>query len=910
MDPKDGPKNKRPKLGEGATPTGVQPRPAHVNIHRTRTRPVPAAPARPSQEMTAVAPPPKSAAAAPAQSSHPGPSDTLADPDPAATEALDDIPLDIDEPATVVVALPTTPQRDPNPQASPQSRKLTAQAPALAESPGPSRKHTAQRPLQGAEPSQHPGPPVLSPVGVAAPRVPNSPQGSAATVDATRRPTAQRPALGDAPAGSRRHTSQRPAVAAPPEGPTQPGPAAPGVAAPRGAQPRDTVATAEDTPRLRRRATRESPDEVPLGAPLKSRPLVKRVLNAARPRRRDPWWFDSEATMIAEIDPDGVPMGIASGMTRMFESPLQAASLKFVLISTWLVMGALTLYGARDIQATVLHDESLASHESLVAAANGLQRFATAIGPARLRDGIDKALAPMKQRTPELDEAWAVDTRAPNQSPRASGRVAQAPTGRTDRPKDQLSQRILIVGASSIQFYLGAELERRFETYKNVTTHRFGKLGTGLARPDMFDWPKHLPKLLEGFKPNLVIGQFGGNDGQPLDLPSGENVLFGSEAWEKEYRRRVELIVDMVQKSGAQMVMLGMPITRHPNHSERLEAVNRVTEQATELAGGVYIPTWDLAATDDGKSRETINYQGKTGAMYLADGIHYGRLGAAYVAEKLAARMERLLELTPADENRAITVKLDLDSAARGKKTSYLAFVPQATRRSDERIPVLYLLHGAGGSWIELSEHAHFLLQELATKHRLVIVTPDGDADGWYVDSGRLQGANIQTYLLDELMPEVERRLPVSSRRSVAGISMGGNGAIAMALKRPGTFTSVSSLSGALDLTAVTGRKALIDRLGDYDENRAEWEANSALHLVRAHPEEAKKLPLLLSIGREDLWAPSNQAFHKLLGDLGIAHDYKETPGSHGWNLWLSMLPEHVAWHADRLHQTTAASAQ
>ena len=47
-----------------------------------------------------------------------------------------------------------------------------------------------------------------------------------------------------------------------------------------------------------------------------------------------------------------------------------------------------------------------------------------------------------------------------------------------------------------MQYYLGSELERRLETYRGVITHRFGKLGTGLARPDNFNWPKQLDRLL------------------------------------------------------------------------------------------------------------------------------------------------------------------------------------------------------------------------------------------------------------------------------------------------------------------------------------------------------------------------------------------------------------------------------
>jgi len=97
-------------------------------------------------------------------------------------------------------------------------------------------------------------------------------------------------------------------------------------------------------------------------------------------------------------------------------------------------------------------------------------------------------------------------------------------------------------------------------------------------------------------------------------------------------------------------------------------------------------------------------------------------------------------------------------------------------------------------------------MQALAAQYGLVIVTPDGDPGGWYVDSARVEGANIQSYLLKELVPDVDHRLPVSSYRAVSGLSMGGNGAIALALKQPGTFHAVSSLSGVVELATVQDR--------------------------------------------------------------------------------------------------------
>ena len=80
--------------------------------------------------------------------------------------------------------------------------------------------------------------------------------------------------------------------------------------------------------------------------------------------------------------------------------------------------------------------------------------------------------------------------------------------------------------------------------------------------------------------------------------------------------------------------------------------------------------------------------------------------GAAYVAQRLAWRLERYLQLTPKDDGLAVAIRMELKSQARDKETAYLAFVPQATMRAAlspagagpaDKLPVLYLLHGSGG---------------------------------------------------------------------------------------------------------------------------------------------------------------------------------------------------------------------
>ena len=603
-----------------------------------------------------------------------------------------------------------------------------------------------------------------------------------------------------------------------------------------------------------------------------------------------------DATSIVQLVPDSVPPGVR-GRTRGAPAPLPAgASPRSVVASVWIVILVLTLYGARDVQSFVLHDETLARNSELVGLANGLYSLSARLGLARLRDSLDEAFSPMKQKTAGKWPVGEAQAAAPGGPPDST--PEKCPAASSEVP----STRILVVGASSIEYYLGAELERRLETYRDVVVHRFGKLGTGLARPDNFDWPRQLAALLASFQPEVVIGQFGGNDAQPLRVERGRTALFGTKEWDKEYTRRVRAVTDQVRAAGARLVLLGMPVTRDKGLAGKYAHLNAVTRKATEARGGSYLDTWDIAANPRGQYRSTLSSGGKRGRMYLADGVHYSRLGATHVARRLCWRLERHLELLPGDEGLAPVTRYEVVSHARGAITSYLAFIPASARKGEERLPVLYLLHGADGAWTDFSEHAHELLQRAASELRLVLVTPDGDAHGWYVDSPRMPRAQIETFLMTELLPDVELRLPVNRRKSIAGISMGGNGALALAYKSPEAFVAASSMSGAVDLSEAATRTALVERLGHYEENRALWEENSAWHLAQARRRAARKVPVLLTVGSRDRWARANRRLHGALLDLGAASELKEQPGGHEWAHWLAVLPDHLRWHAEHLH--------
>ncbi|MGH9960456.1 MAG: alpha/beta hydrolase, partial [Pyrinomonadaceae bacterium] len=144
--------------------------------------------------------------------------------------------------------------------------------------------------------------------------------------------------------------------------------------------------------------------------------------------------------------------------------------------------------------------------------------------------------------------------------------------------------------------------------------------------------------------------------------------------------------------------------------------------------------------------------------------------------------------------------QFELKSSLLGRSINYRILYPveyQYPAKREKRFPVLYLLHGVTGQssdWLERTRIALY-----ATKYDLFIVMVEG-GNGWYTDSATVPADKYESYILKELMPQVEGRFRVSQERAgraVAGLSMGGYGAVKFGLKYPETFALVGSMSGA-----------------------------------------------------------------------------------------------------------------
>lgn len=240
-------------------------------------------------------------------------------------------------------------------------------------------------------------------------------------------------------------------------------------------------------------------------------------------------------------------------------------------------------------------------------------------------------------------------------------------------------------------------------------------------------------------------------------------------------------------------------------------------------------------------------------------------------------------------------------SDALNRTMRYQIVVPGAATTSSP-VPVVYLLHGHGGGegdWFTYSRAA-----ALANQHNVAVVTPDG-ANSWYINGG---SGRWHDYIADDLIREVEKRWPVRTTRegrAIAGLSMGGYGAMNLALQRPAMFALAASMSGALDISRATN---VFERRRVDEEVRAAFgPPDSATRrdndIYRLASEaDASKVPYLhIDCGVDDPWMGVNREFTQVLTSRGITHDFQELPGNHNWRYWDRQIEVVLALAAKRL---------
>ena len=255
-----------------------------------------------------------------------------------------------------------------------------------------------------------------------------------------------------------------------------------------------------------------------------------------------------------------------------------------------------------------------------------------------------------------------------------------------------------------------------------------------------------------------------------------------------------------------------------------------------------------------------------------------------------------------------------VNSKILAKPVPYCIFLPPSyDADATRRFPILYFLHGLGeNEQILLNSDGWQIIEDAWAQKALgefVIVAPAAGRS-FYINS-KDGKARYEDFFTEEFIPAIEKNYRIHAARSsrgLDGISMGGYGALRLALKYPNLFGSVSAHSAALiekppTVQAAPDQQQLIARvLGNAFGNpfdRAYWNRESPFTIVRTGPKPVG-LKIYFDCGSEDDFGfnVGAQQFDDLLKSRGIAHEFHLYPGSHNWIYFATHFPESLQFES------------
>ena len=219
------------------------------------------------------------------------------------------------------------------------------------------------------------------------------------------------------------------------------------------------------------------------------------------------------------------------------------------------------------------------------------------------------------------------------------------------------------------------------------------------------------------------------------------------------------------------------------------------------------------------------------------------------------------------------------------KKTIKAVVIKPEAYNTARELPVVYLLHGYSGNYSDWIKKAPGF-EKAADDHQLIIVCPDGN-NSWYWDSPVDDKFKYETYISGELVKWIDgnyKTIKNKKGRAITGLSMGGHGALYLALTHQDVFGAAGSMSGGVDIRSFPENWEMAARLGKYAERPDNWERNTIINML--HLLTAKSLALIIDCGIDDFFFRVNENLHQQLLLRNIPHDYVTRPGAHNWQYW------------------------
>jgi len=268
----------------------------------------------------------------------------------------------------------------------------------------------------------------------------------------------------------------------------------------------------------------------------------------------------------------------------------------------------------------------------------------------------------------------------------------------------------------------------------------------------------------------------------------------------------------------------------------------------------------------------------------------------------------------------AVVDTISIPSKVMNREYKAVVVSPASYTKNNKNYPVLYLLHGGYGhfaDWITKTPD-RALIQRLADQYNLIIVMPEGEVFSYYLNSPVVKESQFETYISKEVIEKIDnsyRTIRNKRGRAITGLSMGGYGALYLAIRHPDLFCAAGSMSGALNPdmnawklppdAAKNIKKEFEKILGDIETNQQRYAEASIINM--ADKVKADSIKLIFDDGIDDFLIEANRELHRRLVFSDIPHDYSERPGSHTWEYWQNSLPYHALFFANVFKENGSA---
>ncbi len=219
---------------------------------------------------------------------------------------------------------------------------------------------------------------------------------------------------------------------------------------------------------------------------------------------------------------------------------------------------------------------------------------------------------------------------------------------------------------------------------------------------------------------------------------------------------------------------------------------------------------------------------------------------------------------------------------------------PGNYKKKKNSFPVVYLLHGYSGdfsNWITKVPE----LEKYADIYQTLVVCPDGGFSSWYFDSPLDTAYRYETHVAMELVDFIDKNyntITDKDHRAITGLSMGGHGALFLALRHADVFGAAGSMSGGVDLNESKNRFHIMQRIGDTILQANNWHDMTVINLIENYTSTGLKI--YFDCGDKDIFINGNRRLHQKMLQLKIPHTYTEGPGEHNWVYWKNSIGMHL----------------